>query len=64
MCKLRKCAYCGKERPLSEMKQGTITFLNGKWNNRGKFVKFADKKTNWYCSDSSCHLHDQYAHEG
>lgn len=55
MCKLRKCAYCGKERPLSEMKQGT---------NRGKFVKFADKKTNWYCSDSSCHLHDQYAHEG
>jgi hypothetical protein len=61
---IKKCAYCGKERPIEEMKQGTITFRNSKYDSRGKRKQFVDKKTNWYCNDTSCHGNDQMAHEG
>ena len=55
-----KCAYCRAERPVEEMKQGTIIFRNR--NSNGK--AFVDKKTNLYCADKPCAMHDQYAHEG
>lgn len=65
-----KCAYCGKVRPVSEMEQGTIIFQNSKYDPvRGKWKKFVDRKTNWYCRAKdaqglNCHSKDQFAHEG
>jgi hypothetical protein len=60
---VEKCAYCGKERPTSEMNQGTIIFQDGHYIGR-KFKRFVNRKTNWYCADKPCHSHDQMAHEG
>lgn len=59
-----RCAYCHKERPVSEMKQGKIIFRNGRYNASGKYVKFVDQKLNNYCADKACHSNDQMAHEG
>lgn len=59
-----KCAYCGKERPKSEMEQGTITFRNSRTDCFGNTYKFLDKSTNWYCGDKPCCAYDQMAHEG
>lgn len=61
--KNHRCAYCGKERPESEMHQFEITFLNGRYE-YGRYRKFVDKATNWYCKDTGCGGKDQMAHEG
>jgi len=58
-----KCAYCGKERPIAELKSGTIIFQDSKWNGV-KWKKFVNEKSNLYCSDGPCHSHDQMGHEG
>ena len=61
MSDLKKCTYCGKERPVEEMKQGKITFRD-----RDQFTRkaFINSQTNWYCADKGCHGYDQMAHEG
>ena len=54
-----KCAYCGKTRPLSELHKGKIihqAFRNGR--------KCVVEDENYYCNGTSCHIHDQMAHEG
>jgi hypothetical protein len=60
-----KCAYCGALRPRSEMAPRTIVFEDIKFNPyNGKYDKFVNEKTQLYCADKPCGLHDQYAHEG
>ena len=60
-----RCAYCRTERPISEMKQGTIIARGRKWDAwKKKNVACVVKETNWYCNDKPCHGHDQMAHEG
>lgn len=62
---MHQCAYCRTIRPESEMKPGKIIFRSRRWDPRkGKNVVFVDEKTNWYCADKPCHVHDQMAHEG
>lgn len=56
-----KCTYCGKERPIEEMHQGTIYFRD---RNRITGKAFVNKATNWYCKDKGCCSYDQMAHEG
>lgn len=60
---LKKCAYCGKERPVAEMKRGTVIFQNIRFV-AGNPKRFIDKKENWYCAYGPCHGYDQMAHEG
>lgn len=62
--KTTKCAHCGTERPIAELKSGTIIFQNSRVDSMGKWKKFVDRKTNLYCIDKPCHGHDQMAHEG
>lgn len=57
----RKCHYCGKEKPESEMKQSKLTFRD---RNPMTGKRFVNQKINWYCIDSPCATYDQYAHEG
>ena len=57
---MKKCAYCGKERPENEMKQGKIHFRDRKPGGKA----FVDSKINWYCKGEGCHGYDQMAHEG
>jgi hypothetical protein len=59
----KKCAYCGKERPVSEMCQGKITYIGSRWNGF-EWAKGVVTDENWYCADSHCHGYDQMAHEG
>ncbi|WP_028983301.1 hypothetical protein [Sporolactobacillus terrae] len=61
--KTETCAYCREKRPLSELKKGKIIFQNSKFQ-FGRWVKFVDEKTNWYCADKPCAAYDQMAHEG
>ena len=60
MPEIIRCAYCGKERPISEMKQGEIIFRTR--NQNGKVC--LGRKVNWYCADKGCYGYDQMAHEG
>jgi len=53
---LVRCAYCGKERPQSEMRQATL------WHRRHS--RDLQQQTNWYCAHSSCARYDQMKHEG
>lgn len=56
--KKMKCAYCGKERPESEMYEEEITFrtrVNGR-------ATLGHKKG--YCKETKCGGKDQMAHEG
>lgn len=57
----KKCAYCGKERPVEEVAQGKIIFRDRNPYTRKAFV---NSKANWYCIDKGCHGYDQMAHEG
>lgn len=59
-----KCAYCGKERPTSEMKKGTISFRGYPYDSNGRRKTSVEHKTNWYCADAPCHGYHQMAHEG
>ena len=64
-----KCTYCGKERPMTELKKATIIFQNSRQGfdrrtGRIKWIKFVDEKEKLYCADKSCAEHDQMAHEG
>jgi hypothetical protein len=54
-----KCAYCGKERPSSEMYEDEIIYRT---RVRGK-ATVASKK-GMYCKDTRCGGKDQMAHEG
>lgn len=56
-----KCAYCGSERPVSELKPGKIIYRD-RHPRTGK--AFVNNKTNFYCADKSCHGNDQMAYEG
>lgn len=58
-----KCAYCGKERPVSEMKLGKVIFRNSRYIG-GRWKQFVDEKVNWYCADDYCEGYNQMAHEG
>ena len=59
------CAYCGKERPVEEMKRGTITYRGFVWDERQHRRKTGLlRKVNWYCADGPCHMHDRFGHEG
>lgn len=60
MSQVTRCAYCGAERPVTELKSGTIIFRNRRPGRKA----FVDSKTNLYCADKPCHGHDQMAHEG
>jgi len=59
-----KCAYCWKERPVSEMKRGTIIHIGIVKDRSGRNKRGVVKTTNWYCADTPCHSHDQMSHEG
>jgi hypothetical protein len=59
----QRCSFCGETHPISEMMQGEITFLNGRYIGN-KYKKFVDTQKNWYCKNKSCFSHDQMAHEG
>jgi hypothetical protein len=62
------CAYCGTDRPLSEMKKAVIIYQDSKpgLDRRGKYksIKFVAKKKQLYCADKPCADYDQMAHEG
>jgi hypothetical protein len=59
------CAYCGKVRPLSEMAQRNLIGRGRKYDPRkGRTVACVTETLNWYCKDSPCAMHDQFAHEG
>lgn len=57
--KKMKCAYCGKERPESEMYEAEITFRT---RIRGRAT--LGRKKGWYCKETKCGGKDQMAHEG
>jgi len=64
-----KCARCGTERPMNELKEGTIIFQNSRPEydrRKGRMVnkRFVDRKTQLFCIDKPCHSHEQMAHEG
>ncbi len=61
MSELIRCAYCGAERPSIEMMLGKIIFRDRHPVSRKAFV---NSKTNMYCADKPCRVHDQMAHEG
>lgn len=56
----KKCAYCGKERPINELKKGNIHYIG----RDGAGRKASLTKTNYYCHDKPCHGFDQMGHEG
>ena len=62
------CAYCGKVRPVGELKAGRITYIDirTEYDRRGqpRHRKFVGEKVNLYCADGPCHQYDQMAHEG
>ena len=65
MPETKKCAYCGKERPIKEMSQGTITTRGTKWSScKGKYVASVERTINWYCADGGCQDNDQMTQEG
>lgn len=51
MIEMRTCRYCGKERPLAEMKPGRVR-MNGAWH------EF------WFCADTPCKGYFQMGCEG
>lgn len=53
-----KCAYCGKERPDSEMYEAEITFRT-RVNGRATL----GRKKGMYCKETKCGCKDQMAHE-
>ncbi len=59
MIEVMKCAYCGKTRPIEEMKQGEIFHRATYYGKR-----VTERVTNWYCADSPCRGNDQMAQEG
>lgn len=62
---LQRCAYCGAERPESELKRAKIFFRTTRFDpSRGRVRQFVDEQTNLYCADRACASHDQMAHEG
>ena len=56
-----RCAYCGKERPIDELKPGEIDFID---RNPYTGKRYVAHKTNLYCKDGPCHGYDQMGHEG
>jgi hypothetical protein len=52
---IKKCAYCGSERPLSELKKSKLTYIMNKQVRQDYRL---------YCHDKPCAGHDQMAHEG
>jgi len=62
---IKRCAYCGKEKPVSEMFQHTIIGRGNHWDiNRNRNVACTVEFTSWYCKGTSCAGNDQMAHEG
>lgn len=60
MSELRRCSYCGTERPIEEMKQGKTTFRSR--DDRGRAC--IAEAYGWYCKDKWCHGYAQMACEG
>ena len=56
-----KCHYCGKERPLSELHEGTIEYIGYDHRSGRKGVL---RRTYLYCNGTHCHGYDQMGHEG
>lgn len=56
-----RCHYCRKERPMSELVPGEVSFI-GSDPLTGK--RKVMHETNLYCKDSPCHGYDQMANEG
>lgn len=49
------CAYCGKDKPISELYRDTIRVLRSK--------RWQDQE-GWYCRGANCHGYHQMAQEG
>ena len=58
-----KCAYCGKERPRNELKEGSITYLGLVWTGI-RWKSEVKREVRLYCADNHCHGYDQMGHEG
>ena len=52
---VKRCAGCGKEKPISEMHEGKITEIR-----QGRVVE----TKHWFCNGTSCQGYCQMAHEG
>lgn len=58
---MKKCAYCGKERPDNELVEGKIICREDDHYTRKQKVVTV---TRLYCKDAPCRGNDQMAQEG
>ncbi len=52
----KRCAYCGKERPIEEMMESRLFYR--------KSSGASATAMKWYCNDTGCAGYDQMGHEG